>query len=90
MNNFIVRYQNGESKRFQVSPVLTEHGAKEYAFTEEIDFTQVKQVDFPLHDFEIKAGDEGFFLLPSGNKGCKNREYALGYFRTRDDEQAIC
>lgn len=89
MKNFIVSFTSGEFKKFEALPTLTKNNSAEYAFTEDIDFTQVKHIDFPMHDFPIKAGDDGFFLLPSGNKGCKSREYGIGYFKSRDNEETI-
>ena len=89
MTNFLVRYKNGEVKEFKASATKSGNGVCEYEFTDKIDFSDIKHVEFLLHDFEIKAGDEGFFLIPSGNKGCKNREYAIGSFKERDDEVSI-
>ena len=89
MNNFIVKYTSGEYKKFEAVPAFTKNGSAEYSFTEDIDFTQIKYIEFPLHDFKIKAGDEGFFLLPAGNKGCKNREYGIGYFKARENEETV-
>ena len=89
MANFIVRYKNDEVKEFDASVRELDGGAIEYEFTHQIDFSDTKHVEFLLNDFEIKAGDEGFFLIPAGNKGCKSREYAIGSFKERDDEVSI-
>ncbi|MBQ7294392.1 MAG: hypothetical protein IJW79_11725 [Clostridia bacterium] len=89
MSNFLAKYKNGETQEFKIAPKSLDNGVLEYEFTPNMNYSKVNYVEFPLHDFPINAGDDGFFLLPSGNKGCKNREYALGIFKEREDEQAV-
>ena len=89
MNKFLVKYKSGETAQFEVYPRALANGAQEYEFNCSVDYSQTEYVEYPLHDFEINAGDDGFFLLPAGNKGCKSREYALGYFKAREDESSI-
>ena len=89
MSNFFVKYNTNETIEFQVLTKNSASGVLEYEFAENIDFTNVKYLEFPLHDFPIKSGDEGFFLIPAGNKGCKSREYGLGIFKERENEEII-
>ena len=89
MANFLVKYKKGEVKHFDISPKTVSQGVCEYEFNADIDYTALEYVEYPLHDFEIKAGDEGFFLIPAGNKGCQSREYALGSFKERENDSSI-
>ena len=89
MGNFLVKYKNGEVKQFDVAPKTLAGDVCEYEFDRDINYAEIEYVEYPLHNFEIKAGDDGFFLIPAGNKGCRNREYALGVFKAREDGQSI-
>ncbi len=89
MSNFFVKYKNGDVKQFDVSPNTDANGVAKYEFNSDVDYSEAEYVEYSMHDFPISAGDEGFFLIPSGNKGCRNREFALGYFKERDDDSSI-
>jgi hypothetical protein len=89
MNNFIIKYQNGETEQLRVLPKELENGALEYEITTQLNYSEISYIEFPLHDFAINAGDNGFFLIPAGNKGCRSREYAIGLFKAREDAQTM-
>lgn len=89
MGIFFAKFRNGEVKQFDVAPKTVEKKVQEYEFDADINYSEVEYLEFPMHDFPILAGDEGFFLIPAGNKGCKNREYAIGSFKAREDELSV-
>ena len=85
MANFFVKYKKGEVKHFDVSPKTLSQGVCEYEFNADVDYSALEYVEYPLHDFEIKAGDDGFFLIPAGNKDiashfAKNEKAATKYY----------
>ena len=50
-----------------------------------IDFKKVKFIDVLVNMSEIKADDEGFFLLSGGWWRTKMHDTAIGYFKKRDN-----
>ncbi len=62
----------------------TEGLVTKYVLDGEIDFKDVSAVEFCLHEEEICAGDEGFYLLP-GWPGNAVPDNAIGYFHERED-----
>ena len=69
MGIFFAKFRNGEVKQFDVAPKTVEKKVQEYEFDADINYSEVEYLEFPMHDFPILAGDEGFFLIPAGNKG---------------------
>ena len=78
MNTFLVNYSDETSKMFSAETKELASDIFETELTAEIDYKKVESIDFPLHDWEINAGDDGYFIV--------NRDvYGLGYFRKRKD-----
>lgn len=47
------------------------------------DCTDISYIDVALNDFDINAGDEGFYLLSGGHTDCDLKDSAIGYFKER-------
>lgn len=56
-----------------------------YRLSKDIDYSNIKYIDIVLNDFVLKAGDEGFYLLPGGHIDCDLKDFAIGYFKKREN-----
>lgn len=81
MNTFIANYKDGHQERITGCLVM-DHGAQLCQLAD-ADWEQIESVDWWMHDFEIQAGAEGFFLIEASN--VVNRQCAIGYYTERPD-----
>jgi|GEM_PF-1357589 len=81
MKTFILNYKDGRRETVNGSCAV-EQGATGYRLAQ-ADWAQIESVDWRMHDFEIKAGAEGFFLIEASN--LVNRQCAIGYYTERSD-----
>ncbi len=89
MNTFIVKKQNGMRKEVNATSKTISQTACELELAAALNWSEIEYVEFPMHDFKISVGDEGYYLVPAGNPGYANREYGIGYFSNRPDRQGI-
>ncbi|MBR5517671.1 MAG: hypothetical protein IKV86_01430, partial [Clostridia bacterium] len=63
----------------------TDANTIKYTINENLDYSKISSVDFWFNDFEIKAGDEGYFVMPGGCENSKFKDSGLGYFKHHND-----
>lgn len=51
-----------------------------YTVADDLEYEKISSVDFNLHEFEIKEGDSGYYLLPGGAAKTVLFESAIAYF----------
>ncbi len=76
--NYFIHFSNGETKKCFVDCVEKEPGIFTFEITDNIEYELVDYIEVPIMDEELKAGEEGFFLLQS-------RDTGIGYFTERED-----
>lgn len=78
----VINYIDGRRKEIKLK--VTENGRVKKAVlpVSGLKAEEISTIDVLLNDGEIKAGDEGFFLLPSGTKVSDS---AIGYFKEHED-----
>lgn len=79
-----INYKDGSTcnctlKTFEDTNTIT------YTIGEDLDYSEISSVDFRFNDFEIKAGDEGYFVMPGGCENTKFKDSGLGYFKHHND-----
>lgn len=79
-----LNYVDGSTKEY-IPSVENFDGYVKYAVADALEYDKISSIDFHLHDFEIKDGDSGYYLLPSGAAKTVLFENAIGYFRKRED-----
>jgi len=84
MFDFYLNYLDGRREAAEAM-VLKNGNTVDYEMRHDYPFDQIASVDIVLNRQWIKAGTEGFYLLPGGWGKCKIHECALGYFHHRED-----
>ena len=85
MFDFYLNYLDGRRELAEVTFQKNEN-TMDYEMRHDYPFEEIASVDIVLNRSWVKAGTEGFYLLPGGWGKCKIHECALGYFRDRKDE----
>lgn len=89
MNDFVIKYLDGREEKFSGKTEKKNDNVTEVTLCEKIEYEKVDYVEIELNQREIKAGDEGFYLVQAGNKRCENRDIGIGYFSERPDGEYI-
>lgn len=84
--NAILRYADGNSKQTEVR-VTKEKDDLVLRMPEDTDYTHVTEVDFAIDCCVKKAGEVGYYVLPSGQSGL--RDHSLCYFKERSDCEVV-
>lgn len=84
----VIFFSDGTTKDF-VLKTQTGAGITKAIFDENIDFKTVEYIDISLNQERIKAGEDGFFILPGGWWNAKHHDTAMGYFKEHDDFEYI-
>lgn len=79
---FFIYCNDGTVKEGSVECTKRENGAWNATITEELDYSTVNHIEIPVCDKEMKAGDDGFFLVQS-------KDFGIGYFRERADVEQV-
>ena len=79
---FFIYFNDGTVKESSLECTERENGVWNATITEEIDYSTVNHVEMPVCDGEMKAGDDGFFLV-------QPRDFGIGYFRERADIEQV-
>ena len=84
-----VAFSDGSIKDINLL-TFEENGIKTLTLKKDaLDFKKVKFLDVLVNTEEIKAEDDGFFLLPGGWWNSKMHDCAVGYFSKRQDKEYI-
>ena len=88
-NKFFVKYKNGESNVIVPKVKKLSDTVSEIELDAQLDYSQVEYVEYDLHAEEIKAGDEGYYLVQAGNHEYANRDYGLGFYKEQPDCEVV-
>lgn len=83
MKNFFIKYKDGRGELAEAEVRAGE--VTEYELLQDIDYALVEYVEFDLHEEEICAGDEGFYIVSAGWGRCENHDYGICFFEERED-----
>ncbi len=75
---FFIYLNDGTVKESSVECTEKENGVWNATIAEDIDYSTVKCIDLPLIDCDMKAGDEGFYIVQA-------RDLGVGYFTEKAD-----
>lgn len=87
--NGIVKYKTGETESAQFEAFALSTDARRYELTADLNWNDTEYIEISLHDFKIQAGDSGYYLLPAGHTELANRDYAIGYYKCREDSITV-
>ena len=79
-----INYFDGTTEEY-IPSVENFEGYVKYTVADDLEYEKISSVDFNLHEFEIKEGDSGYYLLPGGAAKTVLFESAIAYFRKREN-----
>ena len=85
--DFFVKYINGREE--YVSADVSKGDALTIELTKELDYNKVEYVELDLHEEEISAGDDGFYIVSAGWGRCENHDYGVCFFEKREDCEVV-
>ena len=86
--NFFAKYKKGELRALKTESKILSQNSAEYELTY-ADYTNIEYIAFPLHEDTVSAGDDGYYIVPAGHTNLANRDYAIGYFRERENIETL-
>ncbi len=86
---FTVTYNDKKTSLFDADRTTVEKDVERFTFVNEPEWEKVEYIDFRLHDFEIKAGDDGYFIVGAGNGDCISRDMGLCFFDKKQDGEYL-
>jgi len=87
--NFFAKYKNGEVKTVATSVKKLSENSAEYTVSEALNWANVEYVGLLLTETPVKAGEEGYYVVPAGHTNKANRAYAIGYYLERADIETL-
>ena len=89
MFNATVTFADGSNKDIKLLE-NEENGIKSAILKRDaLDFKKVNFIDVLVNIEDIRADDEGFFIMPGGWWNSKIHDCAIGYFNKREDTEFI-
>ncbi len=85
---FQIKYLDGSVKDCAASVRKVSETVTELELKTALDYKNVDCIELTMHTETIKAGDDGYYVLPSSTGG-KSRDYALCHFREREDGEYV-
>lgn len=80
-------FANDEKKEVKLLSFF-ENGGTSFELAEDLDYAQIKYIDFNLKDMSCKAGEEGYILITAHAHTQKEMEdYGLCYYKQREDKE---
>lgn len=79
-----INYMDGSTEEY-IPSVENFDGYVKYTVLDNLEYDKISSIDFNLHEFEIKEGDAGYYLLPGGAAKTVLFENAIGYFKKREN-----
>lgn len=82
---FKFMYQNETIKEVIGNKRIVKDNVIEYELLNSLIDKQIDYISFKLNEEDIYSGEEGFYLVPGGNREFTNQAYAVGYYKKRED-----
>ncbi len=79
---YFIHFNDGTVKEASVACTEITNGVWNATITDDIDYSTVTNIDIPVCDKEMRAGDEGFYLIQA-------RDCGVGYFTEKPDSEHL-
>lgn len=89
MNLFLIKFKDGTEQTAKASITNLSGFVKQVSLCELLDYEKIEYIELALHEENILAGDEGYYLIGAGNGECKNRDYGISSFKPMINREEV-